>query len=98
MDASFVLFLLDGIVFGLILSLIAAGLTLIYGLAGVLNLAHGELLVICTVTAAVLLQSINVPLPLALVAGVLVTVASSVFLEKVVLRPVYRLEGEERIL
>ncbi|MCS7109989.1 MAG: branched-chain amino acid ABC transporter permease, partial [Candidatus Caldarchaeum sp.] len=28
----------------------------------------------------------------------LVTVASSVFLEKVVLRPVYRLEGEERIL
>lgn len=97
MDASWALFLIDGVVFGLILSLIAAGLTLIYGLAGVLNLAHGELLVICTVTAAVL-TALNIPLPLALVAGILVTVAAGVFLEKIVLKPVYGLEGEERIL
>ncbi|MEM0440049.1 MAG: branched-chain amino acid ABC transporter permease [Candidatus Caldarchaeum sp.] len=98
MDAGFLLFFLDGIVFGLILSMIAAGLTLIYGLAGVLNLAHGELLVICTVGAAVLLQAFNVPLPFALVAGVLFTMATAAFIEKILLTPVYRLEGEERTL
>ncbi|MEM0383597.1 MAG: branched-chain amino acid ABC transporter permease [Candidatus Caldarchaeum sp.] len=98
MDANFLLFFLDGVVFGLILSLIAAGLTLIYGLAGVLNLAHGELLVICTVGTAVLLQAFNFPLPLALVAGILLTMGTAAFLEKILLRPVYLLEGEERVL
>ncbi|MEM4560244.1 MAG: hypothetical protein QXS57_02315, partial [Candidatus Caldarchaeum sp.] len=97
MDANFLLFFLDGVVFGLILSLIAAGLTLIYGLAGVLNLAHGELLVICTVGTAVLLQAFNFPLPLALVAGILLTMGTAAFLEKILLRPVYLLEGEERV-
>ncbi|MEM1946783.1 MAG: branched-chain amino acid ABC transporter permease [Candidatus Caldarchaeum sp.] len=92
------LFLLDGVVFGLILSLIASGLTLIYGLAGVLNLAHGELLVVCTVTSAVLMQTLGFPLPLALVAGLAVAVAAAAFLDKIVLQPVYKLEGEERVL
>ncbi|MEM4286516.1 MAG: branched-chain amino acid ABC transporter permease [Candidatus Caldarchaeum sp.] len=85
-------------VFGLILSLIAAGLTLIYGLAGVLNLAHGELLVVCTVTSAVLMQTFGFPLSLALVAGLAVTAGAAAFLDKIVLQPVYRLEGEERVL
>ncbi len=98
MDASIIPYLVDGIVFGLVLSLIAAGLTLIYGLAGVLNLAHGELLVITTVTAAVLSQSLGLPLPLALLAGVAATVAAAVVLDRVVLNPVYKLEGEERVL
>lgn len=98
MDASIILYLLDGIVFGLVLSLIAAGLTLIYGLAGVLNLAHGELLVVTTVTAAVLSGSLGLPLPLALIAGIAATLAVAVVLDRVVLSPIYKLEGEERVL
>ncbi|MCS6768978.1 MAG: branched-chain amino acid ABC transporter permease [Candidatus Caldarchaeum sp.] len=98
METSFLLFLVDGVVFGLILSLIAAGLTLIYGLAGVLNLAHGELLVICTATSAVLIQFLGLPLPAALAVGIVMTMGAAVFLEKILLQPVYRLEGEERTL
>jgi branched-chain amino acid transport system permease protein len=98
MDVSGLLFILDGVVLGAILSLIAVGLTLIYGLADVLNLSHGEILVAGTVAASVLLQYIGLPLFLSLAAGVLVTVGAGVFIEKVVLRPVYTLEGDERVL
>ncbi len=97
MDIFPPLLIIDGIVLGLTLSLIAAGLTMIYGLAGVLNISHGELVIISTVTAAVLLQ-FGSPLPLALLAGLGAAVALSSFLERVVLRPIYGLEGEERVL
>jgi branched-chain amino acid transport system permease protein len=98
MDVSGLLFILDGVVLGAILSLIAVGLTLIYGLADVLNLSHGEILVAGTVAASVLLQYIGLPLFLSLATGVLVTIGAGVFIEKVVLRPVYTLEGDERVL
>jgi branched-chain amino acid transport system permease protein len=98
MDVSGLLFILDGVVLGAILSLIAVGLTLIYGLADVLNLSHGEILVAGTVAASVLLQYIGLPLFLSLAAGVLVTIGAGVFIEKIVLRPVYTLEGDERVL
>jgi branched-chain amino acid transport system permease protein len=98
MDVSGLLFILDGVVLGAILSLIAVGLTLIYGLADVLNLSHGEILVAGTVAASVLLQYIGLPLFLSLAAGALVTIGAGVFIEKVVLRPVYTLEGDERVL
>jgi len=98
MDVSGLLFILDGVVLGTILSLIAVGLTMIYGLANVLNLSHGEILVAGTIAASVLLQYTGLPLMLSLAAGVLITVGAGVFIEKVVLRPVYTLEGDERVL
>jgi branched-subunit amino acid ABC-type transport system permease component len=88
----------DGVILGLIFSLIASGLTLIYGLGNVLNLAHGELLVLSTVTTAVLSQSLGLPLILALFLGVIVTLLASAFLDKILLIPAYRLVGEDRII
>jgi branched-subunit amino acid ABC-type transport system permease component len=88
----------DGVILGLIFSLIASGLTLIYGLGNVLNLSHGELLVLSTVTTAVLSQSLGLPLILALLLGVFVTLLASAFLDKILLIPVYRLVGEDRII
>jgi branched-chain amino acid transport system permease protein len=88
----------DGVILGLLFSLIASGLTLIYGLGNVLNLAHGELLVLSTVTTAVLSQSLGLPLILALLLGVIVALLASAFLDKILLIPAYRLEGEDRII
>lgn len=88
----------DGVILGLIFSLIASGLTLIYGLGNVLNLAHGELLVLSTVTTAVLSQSLGLPLILALFLGVIVTLLVSAFLDKILLIPAYRLVGDDRII
>ena len=44
MDTSlFLVQLLNGVQYGLLLFLIASGLTLVFGVMGILNLAHGSM-------------------------------------------------------
>jgi branched-chain amino acid transport system permease protein len=89
--------LLDGIVLGLQFGVLAAGLTLVYGLGGVLNLAYGQMAVI---SAMVVLAAMDAGLSiwaaagLGLVAGGLL----GLLLDVSILRPVYRLQGEARVL
>ncbi|HEX2334591.1 MAG TPA: hypothetical protein VHI32_15640, partial [Burkholderiales bacterium] len=89
--------LFDGIVQGLQLSLLAVGITLIYGLGGVLNLAHGQFAIVGGVAAALLLQLGITPVPAALggigAAGVL-----GLIVDRTLLLPAYRYRGEERLL
>ena len=44
--------ILDGIVLGLQFGLLGVGLTLVYGLGGVLNLAHGQMAVLGAIVVA----------------------------------------------
>lgn len=89
--------LFDGVVQGLQLSLLAVGITLIYGLGGVLNLAHGQLAVAGGVAAAVLLQwGIN-PVVAAL-GGIGGAGALGLAVDRTLLLPAYRYRGEERLL
>ncbi len=88
---------LDGIVFGLQLSLLAVGLTLIYGLGGVLNLAHGQLVVVAAIAGAVAISA-GVAIPVAVVLAVAAAAALAWLLDATLLRPVYRLTGERRVL
>jgi branched-chain amino acid transport system permease protein len=89
--------IIDGIVLGLQFGLLAAGLTLVYGLGGVLLLAYGQVAVI---SAIVVLFSMNAGLPalpavgLGLLAGALI----GLVLDLTILRPVYRRQGEARVL
>ena len=89
--------ILDGIVLGLQFGLLAAGLTLVYGLGGVLNLAYGQMAV---VSAMVVLFAMDAGVP-ALPAVLLGLVTGGLFgllLDLTILRPVYRLQGEARVL
>lgn len=89
--------LLDGIVGGLQLGLLAVGLTLLYGLGGVLNLAHGAIAV-----AAAMVVSLSMDAGLAMVPaiglGLVVATAIGLTLDQTLMRPVYRMEGEGRVL
>jgi len=89
--------LFDGIVQGLQLSLLAVGITLIYGLGGVLNLAHGQFAVFGGVAAALLVSSGVHPL-LAAVAGVACAGILGILVDRTLLLPAYRYRGEERLL
>ncbi len=89
--------ILDGIVLGLQFGLLAAGLTLVYGLGGVLNLAYGQMAVISAIVVAFAMDAGVPALPavgLGLLAGGLV----GLFLDLTILRPVYRSHGEPRVL
>jgi len=89
--------LIDGIVQGLQLSLMAVGITLIFGLGGVLNLAHGQIAVIGGIATALLLAAGLHPL-LASVLGVLSAGAFGLIMDRTILVPAYRYQGEERLL
>lgn len=88
---------LDGIAYGLQLSLLAVGLTLIYGLGGVLNLAHGQFAVVTALSSAVMMRA-GVPTLVAITAGVGVGAVLALAVDASLMRAVYRLEGEARVL
>lgn len=89
--------LFDGIVGGLQLGLLAVGLTLLYGLGGVLNLAHGAIAVAAAMVVSLTMDA-GLPMVPAIVAGLLVAIAIGLLLDQTLMRPVYRMEGEGRVL
>jgi branched-chain amino acid transport system permease protein len=89
--------LLDGIVQGLQLSLMAVGITLIFGLGGVLNLAHGQFAVVGGIAAALFINEGVHPLA-ACALGVLTAGVFGLVVDRTLLVPAYRSAGEERLL
>lgn len=89
--------ILDGIVLGLQFGLLAAGLTLVYGLGGVLNFAYGQKAVISALIVAFAMDA-GVPVLPAIGLGLLAGGLLGLFLDLTVLRPVYRLHDEARTL
>ncbi len=89
--------ILDGIVLGLQFGLLAAGLTLVYGLGGVLNLAYGQMAVVAAITVSLALDA-GLPVIPAVGVGLLVGGLFGLLLDATLLRPVYRRRGEARVL
>jgi len=89
--------ILDGLVLGLQFGLLAAGLTLIYGLGGVLNLGYGQIAVTSAMTVALAMDA-GIPVLLAIGLGLLAGGLFGLLLDLTILRPVYRLHGEARVL
>lgn len=85
---------LDGVAFGLLLFTVAAGLTLIYGVMDVLNLAHGSLYLAGAYLAAQLGDGSLPTLGLSVAAGILLGAGGGVALDQMT-RP---LKGENRHL
>jgi branched-chain amino acid transport system permease protein len=89
--------ILDGIVLGLQFGLLAAGLTLVYGLGGVLNLAYGQMAVTSAMATAIAIDAGVSTLP-AIGIGLLAGAVLGLILDQTILRAVYRLHDEARVL
>lgn len=89
--------LIDGIVQGLQFSLMAVGVTLIFGLGGVLNLAHGQFAVVGGVAAALLIEA-GVDTLVACALGVAAAGVLGFAVDRTLLIPAYRATGEDRLL
>src|SRR5262249_8234988 len=81
--------LLNGVQLGLMLFLLAAGLTLVFGIMDMINLAHGSLYMIGAYLAATATQASGSFL-LGLAAAVVGTALVGVALERTLLRRLYR--------
>ena len=94
---GFVAQLLNGVQYGLLLFLISSGLTLIFGVMGVINLAHGSLFMIGAYIAYVVAGatgSLWLSLPVAVLGGV----AFGALLERVLFRRFYHREHLDQVL
>ena len=87
----------DGIVLGLQFGLLGVGLTLVYGLGGVLNLAHGQIAVLGAIVTALRIDA-GTPTVLAVLIGLAAAGAVALLLDVTLLVPVFRRTGESRVL
>jgi branched-chain amino acid transport system permease protein len=89
--------LLNGVQYGLLLFLVASGLTLIFGIMGIINLAHGSFYMVGAYMAFSL-SSLTGSLLIAIVLGVVLSVALGVFLEWALFSRLYQRDHLEQVL
>ena len=93
----FLIQLLNGVQYGLLLFLVASGLTLIFGIMGVINLSHGSFYMVGAYLAWSLTQHLG-SFWVALPAGILLSVALGMLLEWLFIRHLYRRDHLQQVL
>ncbi|HEX8739953.1 MAG TPA: branched-chain amino acid ABC transporter permease, partial [Casimicrobiaceae bacterium] len=95
--ASLLIQALNAVQYGLLLFVVASGLTLIFGIMGIINLAHGSFYMIGAYMAFVLASATG-SLALAILIGVPLALALGWLLEWVVFARLYRRDHLEQVL
>ncbi|MCZ2173994.1 MAG: branched-chain amino acid ABC transporter permease, partial [Burkholderiales bacterium] len=93
----FLIQLLNGLQYGLLLFLVASGLTLIFGIMGIINLAHGSFYMVGAYLAWSL-ASMTGSLTAAILLGVVLTVLLGVALEWLLIRHFYERDHLYQVL
>jgi branched-chain amino acid transport system permease protein len=94
---QFLIQVLNGIQYGLLLFLLASGLTLIFGIMGVINLAHGSFYMVGAYLAYWLARETG-SLWLALPIGVAISIGIGVLLESTLIRRLYERDHLHQVL
>ncbi|KMZ41944.1 MULTISPECIES: branched-chain amino acid ABC transporter permease [Bacillales] len=79
--------LVNGLTVGSTYSLIALGYTLIFGVLGIINMAHGQIFIFGSLVGLVLMTSLNMPLGVALIVAIGISAILGLVLEYIALRP-----------
>lgn len=85
---SFLLILLNGLSWGMLLFLIAVGLTIIFGVLGILNFAHGSVFMIGAYLCMQSMKFFN-SFWIGILVGPILTVILGILIEKYLLKQVY---------
>lgn len=84
---SFISYLTSGLSLGSIYALIALGYTMVYGIAKMLNFAHGDIIMVGGYAAFIAMSTSWCPVWLAMIISVTVCTVLGVVIEKVAYRP-----------
>ena len=79
--------LVNGISLGSIYAIIALGYTMVYGIAKMLNFAHGDVIMVGAYITFCAAQYWNMPLPVSLLIAMLVCTALGITIEKLAYKP-----------
>jgi len=80
----------DGLLFGSTYALVAIGFTLIWGLLRILNLAHGETVMVGMFAGMVCVRFLEVPMVFGMAAAMLAGCAVGLMIERICYRPLRR--------
>lgn len=94
---SFLIQILNALQYGLLLFLVASGLTLVFGIMGIINLAHGSFYMIGAYMAFVL-SSFTGSLVTAIALGIPLALAFGAFLEWALFSHLYKRDHLEQVL
>lgn len=98
MDPAFIVIqLLNGVQYGLLLFLVASGLTLIFGILGIINLAHGSFFMIGAYLAYWLAQKTG-SLPLAIAVALPLVAAIGWAVERLAIARLYNRDHLDQVL
>src|SRR5467141_3577020 len=95
--ATFLIQLLNAVQYGLLLFLVASGLTLIFGIMGIINLAHGSFYMIGAYMAFSL-SALTGNLLVVFVLGVILSVILGIVLEWALFAHLYKRDHLEQVL
>ena len=84
---SFVSYLINGISLGSVYAIIALGYTMVYGIAKMLNFAHGDVIMIGAYTVLTLMTGAGVDPLLAVIIGMGVCTVLGITIEKIAYKP-----------
>ena len=86
---QFLSYLVNGISLGSIYAVIALGYTMVYGIARMLNFAHGDVIMVGGYVAFVMMTSLGLPALAAICAAVVVCTLLGVAIERVAYKPLW---------
>ena len=72
---SFISYLVNGLSLGSVYALIALGYTMVYGIAKMLNFAHGDVIMIGAYVALITMKQAGLPTWVAILISIIVTLA-----------------------
>ena len=84
---SFFTNLINGLSLGSIYAIIAIGYTMVYGIAKMLNFAHGDVIMIGAFTAFTVISTMGLPVPLGILASIVVCTCLGLTIEKIAYKP-----------
>ncbi len=84
---SFVSYILNGISLGSVYAIIALGYTMVYGIAKMLNFAHGDIIMVGSYVAFIAINSMGLPIPVSILLSVVVCTVLGMVIERVAYKP-----------
>ncbi|MBO9523108.1 MAG: branched-chain amino acid ABC transporter permease [Nocardioidaceae bacterium] len=82
--------IINGLTIGSVYALVAIGFSVVYGALGLVNFAHGDILMAGTFVTYGLYSGLHVPIVLAAVAGILAGIVLAGVVEEIAVRPVLK--------
>ena len=86
-DMSFISYLVNGLSLGSVYALIALGYTVVYGIAKMLNFAHGDVIMIGAYVALITMKQAGLPTWVAILISIIACTVLGVLMERVAYKP-----------